>query len=120
MRQNDSLRELVSQMNHVPTWQSVTAERSFLYALGGVCRAPIAALGKVSGESLKLEGMVASVRQNKILAAAIEGSVVEANGLGKSLADRLIEMGAADFIAEAERIGREKSTWWEPDRATLA
>jgi len=104
MRQDDSLRELVSQMNHVPTWQSVTAERSFLYALGGGCRAPIAALGMVSGESLKLEGMVASVRQNKILRAAIEGSVVEANGLGKRLVDRLLEMGAADFIAEAERI----------------
>ncbi len=104
MRQDDSLRELVSQMNHVPTWQSVTAERSFLYALGGGCRAPIAALGMVSGESLKLDGMVASVRQNKILAAVIEGSVVEANGLGKRLADRLLEMGAADFIAEAERI----------------
>lgn len=104
MREDDGLRELVDRMNHLPTWQSVTAERAFLYSLGGGCRAPIAALGTVNGITLRLDGMVASVRQNRILRAAIEGSALDAGETGKRLANKLLDMGASDFITEVARL----------------
>ena len=88
-------------MNHQLTWYSVTAERSFLRALGGGCRAPIAALGSVEGDILRLDGMVANVHTREILRAAETGSALNAEEVGVKLANRLLSMGASDFITEA-------------------
>ena len=91
---------IVVPLNHLPTWQSITAERAFLSALGGGCRAPIAALGTVDGTTLKLEGMVADVRKRKILQGSEEGSTVAPEELGVSLAQKLLALGADEFLAE--------------------
>ena len=91
---------LASVINHEPTWQSVTAERTFLRALGGGCRAPIAALGIVSGDVLKLSGMVASVDGSRILRATEEGNAQAPEQVGRQLAQKMAEMGALDCISE--------------------
>jgi hydroxymethylbilane synthase len=95
--------ETVASLNHRPTWQSITAERAFLSALGGGCRAPIAALGTVNSTSLKLEGMVADARGKKILRSSEEGSATSPEGPGLRLAQKLLAMGAVEFIDEAKR-----------------
>jgi len=92
---------LISSVNHLPTWQCVTAERAFLHAMGGGCRAPVAALGTVSGNKLKLEGMVASISGRRVLRASGEGSATSAEEIGVGLAQRMRGMGAAEIIAEA-------------------
>jgi hydroxymethylbilane synthase len=97
------IAELVSPLNHLPTWQGVTAERAFLHALGGGCRAPVAALGVVSGDTLRLEGMVASISDGKGLHALEEGDAVSAEDIGVGLAQKMLAMGAAEIIAEARR-----------------
>lgn len=94
--------ELVSQLNDLPAWQSVMAERAFLHTLGGGCRAPIAALGETGAGKLKLDGMVAGINSRKILRYAIEGDAAQYESLGKSLAEKMLNMGAAGLIAEAE------------------
>lgn len=97
-RQSDiELKTLIVAINHQPTWQSVLAERSFLRVLGGGCRAPIAALATVDGNTLKLEGMVAG--ENKVLRDIISGNTDEAEKLGAQLAQKMLGMGAAEFIA---------------------
>lgn len=93
---------MVSVLNDRPSWQAVMAERAFLRALGGGCRAPIAALGRVDGNSLSLEGMVAGITSRKVLRLRIEGRADDAEDTGKQLAAQLIRSGAADLIAEAE------------------
>ena len=92
--------DLVNPLNHQPTLQAVTAERAFLRALGGGCRAPLGALGTLQGETLTLEGMVGSVERRKVLRQSITGSAQEPSRLGETLALTLMELGAADFIAE--------------------
>jgi len=94
---------LVIPLNHLPTWQSITAERAFLSALGGGCRAPIAALGTVNGATLRLEGMVGDVRKRKILHSSEEGSTVAPEELGVSLAQKLLALGADEFLAEVRK-----------------
>ena len=89
---------LASAINHEPTWQSVTAERTFLRALGGGCRAPIAALGVVSDGILKLNGMVASADGIHILRATEEGDAQAPEQVGKQLAQKMMKMGALNFI----------------------
>ena len=92
--------ELVSPLNHLPTWQSTIAERAFLRAMGGGCRAPIAALGTVNSSTLKLEGMVASPDGRRMLRASEEGSTTSPEDVGARLAKKVLAMGASEFIAE--------------------
>lgn len=103
IRENDAgTSALVSPLNHPATWCSVLAERTFLREVGGGCRAPIAALGTVSGERLRLEGMVASPSSGTILRSSEEGSLGEAAQIGLRLARRLLGMGATEILAEAK------------------
>ncbi len=100
---DQELSTLLSVVNDEPTWQSVQAERAFLSALGGGCRAPIAALGTVTDNSLHLEGMVASTDGSRTLRAAEDGSPAEPEKIGKLLAERLLSLGAQELIAERGR-----------------
>jgi len=101
-RDDPKVADIVATLDHQPTRLSVTAERAFLEALGGGCRAPIAALGTAKGKVLKLEGMVAGVRTKRILRRTAEGSNMAPEELGKSLAQELLEAGSGELIAEAE------------------
>ena len=95
------IANLVSPLNNLSSWQGITAERAFLHALGGGCRAPVAALGTVSGNILRLEGMVASISGQKILHAAEKGSAISAEEIGAKLAQKMLILGAEEIIAEA-------------------
>ncbi|MFC1977075.1 hydroxymethylbilane synthase [Chloroflexota bacterium] len=97
---DEELAELVSPVNHLSTWQGITAERAFLSALGGGCRAPIAALGTVNDNTLKLEGMVADASGKKVIYALEEGSTVAAEQVGIQLAQKMLAMGAAELLAD--------------------
>jgi hydroxymethylbilane synthase len=99
VRSNDSLANtLTSSINSERDWQSVTAEREFLRCLGGGCRAPIAALGYVNSGKLYLEGMVAQREGRKILRAKIETESNNPLKAGQSLAQKLLDMGAAALL----------------------
>jgi len=99
--EDKEIATLVSKINDEPTWQAVTAERTFLQALGGGCRASIAALGIVSDGILKLNGMVAGADSNRILRATEEGSTSTPEQVGKRLAQKMAEMGALALITSA-------------------
>ena len=90
---------IASPLNHLPTWQSITAERAFLRTLAGGCKAPIAALGAVTGSALLLDGMVMDVKENKILRSSEAGSVRQAEEIGIRLAKRLLAAGADKFLS---------------------
>lgn len=97
---DDEVTELLAFLDHLPTRQSVTAERAFLRGLGGGCRAAIAALGTVNGATLKLEGMVADAESKKILSAREEGRAAIAEEIGARLAEKMLAMGASEFVTE--------------------
>lgn len=96
---DQELSGLLSVVNDEPTWQSVQAERAFLSALGGGCRAPIAALGTVADNSLHLEGMVTSSDGSRTLRAAEYGGPANHEKIGKLLAEKLLSLGARELIA---------------------
>jgi hydroxymethylbilane synthase len=96
--QDTEIASLVSRINDKSTWQAVTAERIFLQALGGGCRAPIASLGIVSGRTLKLTGMVAGTDGIQILRAAEEGNASAPEQVGENLARKMVDMGALCLI----------------------
>jgi hydroxymethylbilane synthase len=99
--EDEEMATLLSKINHDITWQAVTAERKFLQALGGGCRAPIAALGTVSAGTLKLTGMVAGADGSQILRAAEEGDSSTSEQIGQSLAQKMLKLGALALITAA-------------------
>ncbi len=58
---DDDTNALVDFFNHPDTSDPVRAERALLKRLEGGCQVPIAAFGTISGDKLKLRGLVASV-----------------------------------------------------------
>ena len=98
--EDKEMTELVHPVNHEPTWQSVVAERAFLNALGVGCRAPVAALGTMNGNTLTLQGMVATTDGSKILWATEEGDSLAPEQIGKRLAQRMVDIGALQLITE--------------------
>ncbi|CAN5787818.1 hypothetical protein BH24CHL6_BH24CHL6_08300 [soil metagenome] len=90
VRANDEdLLTLGAAMDHRATRQAVEAERAFLRASGGGCRAPIGALGRVTDGRLRLLGGYSTADGRLALLEEIEGSADEGEGLGRELAARL-------------------------------
>ena len=97
---DEEIAGLVSPVNCADAWQSTMAERAFLNTLDCGCRAPIAALGTITGSRLRLEGMIAGTTSKQILRASEEGSPDSPEEIGVRLAQRMIEMGAFKLIRE--------------------
>ncbi len=94
-RENDSeVDKLVGTINHGKTHTAVVAERAFLKRLEGGCQVPIAALAKIDGEAISMDGLVADVDGSKIFREQISGSTGAAAALGTELAERLLSKGA--------------------------
>lgn len=93
--EDEEIIELVQRINHEPTWKSVSAERAFLRTLGGGCRAPIAALARMNGEVIKIEGMKAT--SFGLLRSSEEGIVPEE--VASKLAQKLLEMEESSSIS---------------------
>lgn len=91
----------VAALDHAPTRAAVTAERTLLRELSGGCLAPIAALGRVEGERLRLVAVVLTPDGTVRLMADVEGPVDQAAELGREAAQKLLAAGAAAIISAA-------------------
>ena len=92
---------LVQAIDHAETRAAVTAERSFLRALGGGCHMPIAGYAVVSGGELHLRGLVAGGPGGRSARGAISGPCPAAEQLGRDLAQRLLQQGCESLLVEA-------------------
>ena len=87
-------------LNDQKTTVAVTAERAFLYRLEGRCQVPIGAFAEVIGDEVKLTGLVASIDGSVVLKESLKGSSEDAQQLGNQLANKLLDMGAREILAE--------------------
>jgi len=81
---------LVAGLQHQPTRLATDAERSFLRALGGGCRMPIAAYAEVRGADLTLRGLIASADGRSLRRGELAGRADQAAEIGRELARRLV------------------------------
>lgn len=91
--------QLLAPLDHAPTRAACTAERSLLRSLGGGCQLPIAGHAVVAENRLRLEGLVAAQSGESIIRDALEGAAAKATALGETLAQRLLQSGAASLLA---------------------
>jgi hydroxymethylbilane synthase len=95
---DEEIRKVVAKLNHTQTAAEVTAERSFLRHLGGGCLLPIAAFGKMEGDQLTLEGLVAAPQGTSIIRDKVKGLALDAEVLGKRLAKMILEKGGNKLL----------------------
>jgi len=100
--------ELLRAVDHPSTRAEVTAERSLVLHLEGGCRVPIGAVGHSNGRVLSLQGCIFSLNGQKRLSAFAEGTLNEAQVLGREVAQSLLKQGAKDL----EKEWREKYGPW--------
>jgi len=91
---------LVSLLEHAPTRAACTAERALLFALGGGCQVPIAAHAVVSGDTLRLDALVAALDGRTVIREHLEDDAGHAARAGETLAARLREQGAEELLEE--------------------
>jgi len=92
------IAEFISFLNHEETRICVETERAFLSALDGGCQVPIAAIAKLNGTQITLEGLVAEPDASIILRHSLQGDVKNRIQLGKDLAQKLLDSGAKDIL----------------------
>lgn len=81
----EDLRRITAALNDRATELEITAERAFLRALDGNCRTPIAALGRLVGERLALQGEILAKDGSLRVSHEVEGRVetsIDAYDLG--------------------------------------
>lgn len=96
---------LLSSIDDAETRAETAAERVLLATLEGGCHAPVAALGRANGGRLALRAAVYDpVGRRPPVTGEIAGELGAADALGRELALRLLEGGAASLVASAERV----------------
>lgn len=98
-RMNDpETKGLVSSLDDPGTRTAVSAERAFLKRLEGGCQVPIAAHAVVSGGSLRMSGLVASLDGRTVIRDKVSGAADQAEALGVTLAERILERGGREIL----------------------
>ena len=91
-------RALCAVLDHAPTRTCTGAERAMNRALHGSCHVPVAALARLQGDRLRLDGLVGSAGDGRLVRASAEGSVADPQALGEEVANALLAAGAGEFL----------------------
>lgn len=85
---------LIQPLQHAPTRICLDAERALNAALGGSCQLPVAGFAQLQGDNLSLEGRVGMPDGSQLVVEQIQGPASQAQQLGSTLAQRLLDAGA--------------------------
>lgn len=91
-----AIASAVAPIGHAATARAVTAERSFLAALGGGCNVPLGAYAETDGGEIWLRVLVARADGSAVVRGERRGTEPEV--AGRSLAEELLARGAGGLI----------------------
>lgn len=92
-------QEIIAPLNHANSLACVSAERAFCQRLGGGCQLPVAAYAEMVQGQLDLRGLVGSLDGKTILRSRGQAAPEEAEGLGKTVAEDLLQQGADKILS---------------------
>src|SRR5262249_22062001 len=96
---DERVRASLAALDDRVTRASALAERALLARLGASCVTPVAAHAWVNGGVLEMRALVVSEDGRRILRHRAGASLADAIDLGRRLADRLLDEGAATVVA---------------------
>ncbi len=91
---------LLSPLNHPMTIECVSAERAMNRRLEGGCQVPIACYAIHQGDQLWLRGLVGDPNGSQLISNDIRGNASDAEAMGITLAEKLLDAGAGKILAE--------------------
>jgi hydroxymethylbilane synthase len=78
----------------------IAAERAFSARLEGSCQSPIAGYAELNGDSIRVQGLIASTDGLQVFRDTVVGTARDAAMLGRALADRMLYAGADVLLRE--------------------
>jgi hydroxymethylbilane synthase len=94
------LISMLKAIEHPQTRDRCLAERAFLRDLEGGCQVPIGVNTEITGNTLTLSGIVASVDGQKFVKDTVSGAADDAEKVGNELANLLRSQGAQPILDE--------------------
>ena len=91
--------EMLMPLNHSASALAVTAERTLSRAFGGSCQIPLAAFATITGDTMRLRGMIATPDGLQVASADISGPANAPEVLGQQMAEKLSAQGAEAILA---------------------
>jgi len=99
-RDDARINALLGVLHHPATAIRVAAERAFNTRLDGGCQVPIAGYAELSGDTLRLRGLVGSPDGGVVVRGESTGNCAAAEPLGIALADELLARGADRILRD--------------------
>ncbi|WP_036737520.1 hydroxymethylbilane synthase [Persephonella sp. IF05-L8] len=97
---DEETKRIISVLNHKESELRAKAERAFLKTLEGGCQVPLAAYSEMKNGKLKITGFVSDLEGNRIFKDSLEGNPENAEEIGKTLAEKLLNAGAKEVLEE--------------------
>lgn len=94
------LKTLLEPLNHKDTADRVLCERAMNLTLEGGCQVPIGSYALLDGDQLWLRALVGEPDGSKIVRGEIRGHRSDAEKLGISLAEQLLNEGAREILTK--------------------
>lgn len=94
-------RELLLPLNHAPTALRSRAERGVARLLQGSCQVPLAVFAELELDILHIQALVGEPDGSRVLRSRCQGPAAEYEELARSLAQNLLQQGAAQIIARS-------------------
>jgi hydroxymethylbilane synthase len=98
-RADIDLRAVLAPLNHLATFNAVSAERTVSKVFGGSCQIPLAAFATEEGGQLRLRAMVATPDGTRVARADASGPADAPEALGRRVADLLSAQDAHAILA---------------------
>jgi hydroxymethylbilane synthase len=98
--EDERVINLVKVLNHEESWLRAVCERAFLRELQGGCQVPIGAYAWIEGDLIKIKGFISDLEGERFLKGYEQGSLQEAEEVGKRLAQRLLREGGEEILKE--------------------
>jgi hydroxymethylbilane synthase len=98
--EDERVINFVKVLNHQESWLRAVCERAFLRELQGGCQVPIGAYAWIEGDRIKIKGFISDLEGERFLEGYEEGSLQEAEEVGKRLAQRLLKEGGEEILKE--------------------
>jgi hydroxymethylbilane synthase len=99
-RENDArILPLLAEINHLDSFAALIAERAFLLALDGSCRAPIAGHARIERGRVQFVGLVITQNGRDFAGVSHEGAVRDAERVGREAGAYLLARAPAGALS---------------------
>ena len=97
---DDEIISYVQKLNDVETCAAIEIEREFLKEVGGSCQIPVGVFAQIDGDKINVRAIISSVDGLKVARGQGSGFRGQELGLGKKLADQLLNSGGREILKE--------------------